>query len=271
LKKLRNKILRTKKRAWKLKERDEEEIENESRKRIKNLQRSFKKEYRKAEREYDQDLKMMTRLGKQEWSRIKAKKMGMRKIATPMGEEAIQFAKKLENHNQTEEDPLQEWVNRTKGEMRWIGKIPIEEKETERAMRRLKRNVSAGYDGLKAEFILWGQEALVKPITILMNRLWEEGLPKSLREANVLPIPKIAAPQELDDYRPITMASALVKVYAYILIDRILVDLHFSKGISDSQFGFRHCRETSNAIFILTELLDNAEKEKKPIYCISWT
>jgi hypothetical protein len=126
--------------------------------------------------------------------------------------------------------------------------------------------VSAGYDGLKAEFILWGQEALVKPITILMNRLWE-GLPKSLREANVLPIPKIAAPQEPDDYRPITMVSALVKVYAYILIDRILVDLHFSKGISDSQFGFRHCRETSNAIFILTELLDNAEKEKKPIYC----
>ena len=91
-------------------------------------------------------------------------------------------------------------------------------------------------------------------LSILINQSFEAGIfPDILKIAKVTPIHKKDSQMNYLNYRPISLLSAISKIYEKLIYSRIFDYLTKNNLISTKQFGFRSKFSTIHALISLTE------------------
>ena len=92
---------------------------------------------------------------------------------------------------------------------------------------------------------------MAKPITYLANLSLSNGyFPQELKLANVVPIFKAGANDKFNNFRPVSILSALSKIFEYLFYARLHDFLVKKKILYLYQFGFRRGHTTSMAILM---------------------
>lgn len=166
-----------------------------------------------------------------------------------------------------------EWLN---------AEFTVEEVET--ALAAMNLGKAAGPDGIPVEFVrqvYWEtrtrgadgrprvhrQYLLAQPLAVTFNRMLATGyMPEAWTAGLVSPVPKAAGdPSNMQSFRPITVGSALGKIFSHLLLGRLDRWAEAGGWRADTQFGFRADVGTSEATFMLRHVLDKAKAEKKPM------
>ncbi len=123
--------------------------------------------------------------------------------------------------------------------------------EITQVMRRLKRNKSAGLDGIKAEFLLDASNMLHVPLHIMFNKLLQQGYSVGLFIGVIHALHKGGDALQFENYRGIIVGPVLAKVVAMILEAR-LSSWAEERGLrARGQAGFRKDFRTMDNLYIL--------------------
>ena len=78
----------------------------------------------------------------------------------------------------------------------------------------LKSKDSTGVDGISTKLLKQIAQAIVKPLTLIINQSFYNGIfPNKLKIAKVIPLYKKGPSEILDNYRPISLLTAISKVF----------------------------------------------------------
>lgn len=137
------------------------------------------------------------------------------------------------------------------------GKITI--KECEESLYKMNLNRAPGYDGLGVEFYrtFWNE---IKHLMInTFNHCYEKGEMSNTQKLGVISlIHKKDNPQEIANYRPITLLNIDTKLMAYTIAQRIKNIL--PKIINNDQNGYVKNRYIGFNIRQIQDIIDHAEK-----------
>ena len=140
---------------------------------------------------------------------------------------------------------------------------PITDEEFEAVINKLKANKSPGIDSILNEVIKIGKDVIKGHLVKLFNRILDTGKYPALWSFGlIVPIHKRDDRSKVENYRGITLLSALGKLFTSILTNR-LYNYMVQKGILKSeQGGFRKMHGTVDSIFTLKVLVDKSAKSK---------
>jgi hypothetical protein len=134
-------------------------------------------------------------------------------------------------------------------------------------MRRLKRNKSAGLDGIKAEFLLDAGDMLHVPLQIVFNKLLQQGYSASLFTGVIHALHKGSDALQFENYKGITVGPVLAKVFAMIL-EAWLSSWAEERALNTrGQAGFRTDFCTTYNLYILRTLIEHSTHKRKKVYC----
>jgi hypothetical protein len=126
---------------------------------------------------------------------------------------------------------------------------PLVEADALRLIEGLKPKRSVGVDNISTQFIKHIKTAIAKPLCILINKSFSEGIfPSLLKKSKVLPIFKKKDRQCMDNYRPIALLPVFSKIFEKAFASRLLAFLNSHGVLYESQYGFRRNRSTINAV-----------------------
>ena len=155
---------------------------------------------------------------------------------------------------------------------------PITDLEVFAAIRKLVLGKAPGEDGILTDIIktaadavnnskLRGNNSVVSAITLLFNFVLDrEVWPERWGSGVIFPLFKSGSRLEPGNYRPITLLSAMGKLFGIIIDNRLT---RFSEQIgmtSDEQGGFRPHRGTPDQVFLWREILASRRERKLPTY-----
>ncbi|MFU7503053.1 MAG: reverse transcriptase domain-containing protein [Candidatus Tisiphia sp.] len=138
---------------------------------------------------------------------------------------------------------------------------PTTTDEMNRVLRSLKCSTSAGTDGISTKILKYCGNELIEPLVEITNMSLEKGIfPSKLKIAKVYPKWKQGDPQNITNYRPISLLPSVSKLIEKIVIIRLLEYLRENKLLTDRQHGFIAGKSTITAIVDLVEyIIDNLE------------
>ena len=104
----------------------------------------------------------------------------------------------------------------------------------------------------------------------IFNNIWKTGnIPKSWKEATVIPIPKPDKDHtDPTNYRPIALTSCICKTMERMINDRLTWFLEANNIITDYQSGFRHHRSTNDHLVRLETFIREAFIKKEHLVTI---
>ncbi|XP_071132876.1 uncharacterized protein [Mytilus edulis] len=133
----------------------------------------------------------------------------------------------------------------------------ITESEISKAISHLKCNKSSGLDNISNNMIKNGQTFLLKSFQQMFNTCLSSGIyPTSWAEGYITPIFKSNDTSDPNNYRGITITSAIGKLFNRILSLRLDKFLQEHNIIHDSQIGFTRKARTADHMFILNCLIN---------------
>ena len=95
---------------------------------------------------------------------------------------------------------------------------------------------------------------IVEPLTFLISAfLAAEKFPSHLKRAHIIPIYKNEDTEDPSNYRPISITSALSKIFEKVIKDQIDDYIERNHLLSPLQFGFRRGFSTTDALLYATE------------------
>lgn len=128
------------------------------------------------------------------------------------------------------------------------------EEEVESAIKALKNNKAPGEDGVPAELLKAGGNALWKKLHALIVKIWnEEKIPKEWNLAIIVPIHKKGDKLSCCNYRGISLLNTVYKVLSKIIYNRL--QEYSEEIIDENQTGFRKQKSTIDQIFIIKQIL----------------
>lgn len=132
---------------------------------------------------------------------------------------------------------------------------------------KLAPKTSFGFDGLSTKLIKTVKDALIKPITIIINQMINTGIfPDKLKIAKITPIFKKEDKTLFTNYRPISLLPAISKIFEKVLFKQLYDFFQSKKLFYNAQYGFRTEHSTE---FAALELIDRViiemDKTNTPI------
>ena len=121
-----------------------------------------------------------------------------------------------------------------------------------RSIKQLKTNKSGGPDKLINEFFIHGNIVLVPILCNLFNKIFELGIfPQEWWEGYVIPLHKKGSLNDVENYRGITLLSALGKLFTRMINKRLTdwADRYFV--LIEAQAGLRANMSTIDDVFVL--------------------
>ena len=132
----------------------------------------------------------------------------------------------------------------------------IERGEIRRAIERIKERKAVGVDGIPGEVWKYGGEGIEEWVWEICNKIWKgEGWIREWSEGLVVPILKRGEGREVSEYRGVTLAPSLYKVYATVLAERLKGEVE-EGGMLPNQTGFRKGMGTVDNIYVLNYLIN---------------
>jgi len=143
---------------------------------------------------------------------------------------------------------------------------PIDEFEMYNMIGKLQGKKSKGDDGLSSFMVKQLRRGLCIPLCILVNRSFAEGIfPDQLKKARTIAIHKKDDKKLMNNYRPISLLSAISKIFEKVFCKRLITFLNNCSILNESQYGFRKKRDTTQAILEFYLQLLNAAVEKREV------
>ena len=132
--------------------------------------------------------------------------------------------------------------------------LEVNEKEVENIILGLRLDCATGWDSIPAVVIRSARQVLVPVITHICNVSISSGVfPEAFKKAVIHPVHKAGRKDELNNYRPISILTALSKILERILNNSLISFLEANKILADNQFGFRKGMSTEDAVLALSE------------------
>lgn len=105
------------------------------------------------------------------------------------------------------------------------------------------------------------------PLSLLINACFRSGkFPDAFKVNKVIPIFKKGDPDNMNNYRPISIIPIFAKIFEIILKSRIVAYFEDNDLLNPAQFGFRRKRSTTQAILdIVNQLVSNLEEGKTSV------
>jgi hypothetical protein len=133
--------------------------------------------------------------------------------------------------------------------------LDITEEMVLKKLKKLKPNKSAGLDRISPRVLIEAADAIVTPVTIIIQKSLSEGaLPQRWKDAAVTPIYKKGKKSTPGNYRPVSLTSVLCKLTEGVIRDHIMNHLYENSLLNPCQHGFVRGR---SCITQLLECLDD--------------
>ena len=137
----------------------------------------------------------------------------------------------------------------------------------EQCMRLNNNKAPSPFDCVHNELLKYGGEGLHDAMTALFNLQFKLEV-KAKTCGVITPIYKRGDPTDPKNFRPITLGSAIDKLYNLVLNDRICKCLEENNKLHDAQQGFRPGRSAVDNIFMLKTCLDARCQRKLDTYLL---
>ncbi|XP_058767209.1 uncharacterized protein LOC131640851 [Vicia villosa] len=139
---------------------------------------------------------------------------------------------------------------------------PISEEEVKDAIWSCDGNKSPGRDGYSLEFFKRFWFLLKDDLLKLCNDFHSKGtLVKAITSSFLALIPNKKNPQDLSEYRPISLVGSIYKIIAKILAARMRCVL--DKLVSPNQTAFVPGRSMMDGVLMVSKILDWAKRKKR--------
>jgi hypothetical protein len=145
---------------------------------------------------------------------------------------------------------------------------PIDSDEVLSVIGKLKQGKAAGVDTLIYEIFKYGGEGIGQATARLCEEIFRlERVPKDWARGLIFPLYKDGDNRVPENYRGITLLSAVGKIYTSVLNARVTKWCEKYGVLSEEQAGFRPGRSTSDHIFSISEVLKFRRSRGKQTHC----
>ena len=146
--------------------------------------------------------------------------------------------------------------------------MPFTHEELIKSIKQLKNNKAGGPDMHLNEFFIHGKDILVPYLVTLFNKIFELGyFPETWSDGFIVPLHKKGSLNDVNNYRGITLLSALGKLFTRVLNNRLTDWAEKYSVYIESQAGFRSNMGTSDNIFALHGLITHMLNSKQQLFC----
>ena len=149
--------------------------------------------------------------------------------------------------------------------------IPISLSELLDTTKTLQSKVSSDMNGLSSSFLKEIISSITSPLLHIFNLTLSKGIvPMQLKIAKVVPIFKNGDPENVDNYRPISLLCTLSKILEKIMAVRLTDYFEANCIINNFQFGFRKNHNTAHPMVLLLNKISKALNSKEyalTIFC----
>jgi hypothetical protein len=122
-------------------------------------------------------------------------------------------------------------------------------------------------DGIHNELLKYGGDSMLQAITALCNMQFQQEV-KAQTAGVIRTLHKRDDPTVAGNYRPITLGSAIDKLYNAVLNARMCLNLEENALLHESQHGFRAGRSAVDNIFMPTQCLSARMHSKLDTYLL---
>lgn len=125
--------------------------------------------------------------------------------------------------------------------------------------KQMPANKAAGADEITVNILKDNIEILCHPLKRIFNLSFESGMyPEELKTGRVTPIFKADDPNNITNYRPITLLSCINILFEKLIAKRMLSYIDKYNILTKNQHGFRKNYSTATAVHSATEAIYNA-------------
>jgi hypothetical protein len=140
--------------------------------------------------------------------------------------------------------------------------------ELQAAVKQGKKVKAPGYAGISHDFFQLSWEAIKDDLLIIMNQMYMDGtILESQKHGIIVCVPKTHKPTSPEDYRPLTLMNADLKLLSRIIANRLrpwLNDL-----LHPSQYCGVHSNNILGALVAIWETIAHAELTNTPTCILS--
>ena len=142
--------------------------------------------------------------------------------------------------------------------------------EVEKSIKQLATGKAAGSDGIPPDVYKHGGSSLRKQLLCLYRQCWTEGIiPQEFKDADLIHLYKNKGDSKVcDNHRGISLLSIAGKIYARILLNRLMDHILDIGLIPESQNGFMPGRSTIDPCFSLRLLQEKCLLQGQDLYLL---
>ena len=148
--------------------------------------------------------------------------------------------------------------------------VPPSLKEIKESIKQLTAGKAAGADGIPPEIYKHGGPAIAEQLLKLFSQSWNEGkVPQAFKDADLIHLYKNKGDIKCcDNHRGISLLCIAGKIYARILLNRLISHIRSIRLIPESQCGFEAGRSTIDPCFALRQLQEKCWLHSRELYLL---
>jgi hypothetical protein len=133
-----------------------------------------------------------------------------------------------------------------------------------RILNKLKTDCATGPDLIPAKYIKLSADIIAPHITNIINTCIQQNIfPDVWKTSRVSPIPKTDSPDNMNDYRPISVLPTLSKIFEKVLIEQIITHIDSNNVYPTTLSGCRQGHSTSTALLHIRDTCIKALKSNE--------
>ena len=148
--------------------------------------------------------------------------------------------------------------------------IPPSLKEIEESIKQLSAGKAAGADGIPPDVYKYGGPMIAEQLLKLFKQSWIEGrVPQAFKDADLVHLYKNKGDAKCcDNHRGISLLCIAGKIYARLLLNRLVKHIKAIRLIPESQCGFEAGRSTIDPCFALRQLQEKCWHHSRDLYLL---
>ena len=185
-------------------------------------------------------------------------------IANHFNNHFANIASKLVNDLPTPTKHYSEYLNSPIYQTIYLN--PTTTMEIKNIIGEMKNKRSCGLDGIPSVVLKQFPEKILVALSHIFNLSLSLGIfPCRFKTAKVIPVFKKGSPNDVNNYRPISLLPVMSKILEKVMYKRVLSFLNQHQFFYDGQFGFRKKHGTNHALTLLVENITEGFENKQSV------